>query len=182
MGIDIKLKGEEKLAENINKKIARLSNTGTAMAQVVLVAYKDVLDHFAKEEGGNSKKWKAMKNNARFKIVRKDRESYIKTESRVKLLQDTGSLKNSISFKFGKDFAIVGTNKIYAAAQNFGLPPRVIKPKNKKFLRYAIDGNTMVFSKNKKNITTTLPGRPFMWVSNSAISIIAKEVGNYAFQ
>lgn len=181
MGIDIKLKGEEKLAENINKKIARLSNTGTAMAQVVLVAYKDILLHFEKQEGPD-KKWKAMKNNARFKIVRKDRESYIKTESRVKLLQDTGSLKNSISFKFGKDFAIVGTNKIYAAAQNFGLPPRVIKPKNKKFLRYAIDGNTMVFSKNKKNITTTLPGRPFMWLSNSAISTMAKEVGKYAFQ
>jgi phage gpG-like protein len=63
--------------------------------------YKDVMDHFGKEQGDTGS-WKPLKYRV------------------GKPLQDTGRLKNSIRPTNTKDTAVVGTNLVYAATHNYG--------------------------------------------------------------
>ncbi|KJU85709.1 Phage virion morphogenesis (putative tail completion) protein [Candidatus Magnetobacterium bavaricum] len=37
-----------------------------------------------------------------------------------KILTDTGQLRSSVSTDYGKDYVVVGTNKVYAATHQFG--------------------------------------------------------------
>ena len=177
-GVKVKLKGTEKVFKRLEKNIARSKDTGRAMAKAALFGYKDVLEHFRKSEAPAGR-WKPLKGNARFRIVRKDAKSYIKTERNPKPLQDTGRLRNSITFKTGKDYAAVGTNVKYAAAHQFGRPSRTIMPVRKKFLRFAVGSKNMIFSKHVQ--AGAIPARPFLWLSNGAVKNIATEVKNYVF-
>lgn len=54
--------------------------------------------------------------------------------------------QDSLRVKFGEMEAIAGTNVVYAPHIEFGTAPHVIVPKNKKFLAFKINGET-VFAK-----------------------------------
>lgn len=89
------------LKRRLQKMRENLNNPSPTMQKVSTYMYKDVMDHFGKEQGDTGG-WTPLKYRV------------------GKPLQDTGRLKNSIRPTNTKDTAIVGTNLIYAATHNYG--------------------------------------------------------------
>jgi len=71
------------------------------------------------------------------------------------MLVESGGLRGSLSEEAGRDYARVGTNKIYAAIHQFG---GVIRPKGGGHLAFALGGS---FVKTK---SVTIPARPFLTI------------------
>jgi len=78
-----------------------------------------------------------------------------KTAGRT-LTQD-GHLAGSLSSRATSNAATWGVNRVYAKIHQFG---GVIKPKNKKALRFSVAGGGFVTAKK-----VTMPARPFMGIS-----------------
>jgi phage virion morphogenesis protein len=76
-----------------------------------------------------------------------------------KILQRSGGLASSIQQSFDARNSVVGTNKIYAAAHNFGVKtkPHVIRAKNKRALSF---GGIVVRSVNHPG--SKIPKREFL--------------------
>ncbi len=76
-----------------------------------------------------------------------------------RILQRSGQLAASIQTSFGNNTAVVGTNKVYAAIQQFGgrTRPHIIRPKNKRALSF---GGIVVRSVNHPG--SNIPARPFL--------------------
>jgi phage virion morphogenesis protein len=76
-----------------------------------------------------------------------------------KILQRTGSLAASITQESGAGFARVGTNKVYAAIQQFGGTTRahVIRPRSKRALAF---GGIVV--REVHHPGSRIPARPFL--------------------
>ncbi|MBF0291142.1 MAG: phage virion morphogenesis protein [Nitrospinae bacterium] len=69
-------------------------------------------------------------------------------------------LVGSISSRADETDVVVGTNKVYAATQQFGVIGRVITPRLKSVLRFFIPGRgSPVFARSVK---ITIPPRPFL--------------------
>lgn len=79
-----------------------------------------------------------------------------------KLLQLTGSLASSLESDFGRTYAVVGTNKEYAAAHQFGATtkPHVIRARNGKALNIPGVG----FRRVVHHPGSTIPARPFLGI------------------
>jgi len=71
------------------------------------------------------------------------------------MLVESGGLRGSLSEEAGRDYARVGTNKIYAAIHQFG---GVIRPKGSGHLGFKLGGS---FVKTK---SVTIPARPFLTI------------------
>ncbi len=69
------------------------------------------------------------------------------------ILRESEMLMRSITFKAGSREVEVGSNRVYAAVQQFGA---TIKPKNAKALRFEI-GSSVIFSRS-----VTIPARPYL--------------------
>ena len=99
--LNIKLNGNEKLQQ----RFGRLEKAGKTvyipMKRATIIGYKDIIQHF-QEEAGPQAKWKSLK-------FRKG-----------KILQDTGRLRMSISFRTVGNTGNIGTNIIYGATHQFG--------------------------------------------------------------
>ena len=78
-----------------------------------------------------------------------------------KPLQDTGRLRNSITWELRPGGVRVGTNVIYAAVHNFGA---VIKPKRAKFLAIPVGGGSIRLVKS-----VTIPQREYAYVSDKTV-------------
>jgi phage virion morphogenesis protein len=89
-----------------------------------------------------------------------------------KILQVSGSLAASISPSYGDDFAVVGTNKVYAPIHQFGSHPYKIKPRNKLALAF---GGRVVKSVNHPGV----PARPFLGLSDTAKNGIIDAIESY---
>ncbi len=89
-----------------------------------------------------------------------------------KILYDTGGLQASIMPGSDGGTAWVGTNKPYAAWQQFGTRPHVIRAKNKQALKF---GGII---RRKVNHPGT-PPRPFMVLPNQDRELIADEIIRY---
>jgi len=63
---------------------------------------------------------------------------------------DTGFLKNSFTYKIDTDNNIIILAADYLDYVLYGTPPHIITPKNKKFLRFKVDGKE-VFTKKVKH-------------------------------
>lgn len=76
-----------------------------------------------------------------------------------KILQRSGGLASSIVQKFDAHQAVVGTNKIYGAIQQFGgrTSPHVIRPRTKRALSF---GGIVVRSVNHPG--SNIPARPYL--------------------
>lgn len=69
-------------------------------------------------------------------------------------------LAGSITSQADEDDVTVGTNKVYAATQQYGVTGRVINPRLKSVLRFFIPGRgSPVFARSVK---ITIPPRPFL--------------------
>lgn len=77
-----------------------------------------------------------------------------------KILQLTGSLAASLSRDSGRDYAVVGTNKVYAAIHQFGgtTSAHIIRARYKKALGIPGIGPR----KSVRHPGSTIPARPFL--------------------
>ncbi len=55
----------------------------------------------------------------------------------------------------------VGTNVKHASTHQYGVRNRIIKAKNKKYLRFKVDGRWIT----RKKVKVTIPARPFLGLS-----------------
>lgn len=115
---------DKEVAKLMSELVARINNTSVAMNAVALEMSRSISKNFQvggrysspEEILGGENKWKPLSK------VTVDAKKRKRREDPYKILHDSGQLVNSISTKHGKDFAEVGTNKVYAAAQHFGRP------------------------------------------------------------
>lgn len=72
----------------------------------------------------------------------------------------TAALRNSIKAKSDKEYAMVGSNLVYAATHQYG-DTRTIQPKQAKFLRFQVNGKWVA----AKQVRVTIPARPYLGIS-----------------
>ena len=99
--IDIKLNGANKLKTRLERLEKAGKTVSTPLKQAVIIGYRDIIQHFQREEGPQAK-WAGLK-------FRKGR-----------ILQDTGRLRTSIMFNMSGNTGYIGTNVLYAATHQFG--------------------------------------------------------------
>jgi len=111
------------LKKRLQKMRDNLSNPSPTMQKVSTLMFKDVLNHFGKEQGDQGS-WTPLKYR------------------KGKILQDTGRLRNSIKADNTKDSASVGTRLEYAATHNYGrdnIPERKFLWLSKEMLKQITD-------------------------------------------
>jgi len=74
---------------------------------------------------------------------------------------DSGQLRNSIQVRSDATGFAVGTNVKHASTHQYGVRNRIIKAKNKKYLRFKVDGRWIT----RKKVKVTIPARPFLGLS-----------------
>lgn len=161
MRISFNKKDLEKINGVIKKQFDRVENLQPFLKSVSILMYQSVMRNF-REEGTDKEKWKPL--SALTIALRQQ-----KKKGDIKILQDTGYLRNSITPIVTKDSAIVGTNVEYAPLHQFGgkveIPARLIIPKKKKVLRFVVDGK-VIFAKKvyQPKRIAKVPARPFLWI------------------
>ncbi|WP_300785907.1 phage virion morphogenesis protein [uncultured Desulfovibrio sp.] len=81
-------------------------------------------------------------------------------------LNRTGRLRQSLSVRYGRDFALVGVNAPYAAAHQFGAltAPHIIRARFKKALSFYSRNGERVVRKAVRHPGSVIPARPFLGV------------------
>jgi phage gpG-like protein len=149
----IKLKLQKKNFEIVAKKLKdaseRAENAKNFWDVVAGRAYKQVIKNFQDERGPDGR-WAPLKvERARdLKAGRKRVAKGLKKRGH-KILQDTGRLRGSILFRYGKNFAELWTNVAYAEDHQYGVPAR------------------------------NLPQREFLWVPEDFLKNIADSLTKY---
>ena len=73
----------------------------------------------------------------------------------------TGKGPDSIQVRSDATGFAVGTNVKHASTHQYGVRNRIIKAKNKKYLRFKVDGRWIT----RKKVKVTIPARPFLGLS-----------------
>ena len=83
-----------------------------------------------------------------------------------RMLNRTGRMRQSLSVRYGRDYAVVGVGVPYAAAHQFGARtrPHVIRPRSAKALRFYGRTGRWVFRKLVRHPGSNIPARPFLGV------------------
>lgn len=110
---------------------------------------------------------RSLQQNAKATKSKSEIKKLGKSYTPHKILNDTGTLKNSVSVRgaggsvqgIDGDEVTLGTNVPYAAIQNFG---GTIIPKNGKTLAFPGLGGAMIFAKK-----VTIPARPFIGINQT---------------
>lgn len=152
-----KLRKTERLLINLGETANRPTK---ALKQIGEVMVTSVQKNFASE--GRPERWASL--SLMTLAMRRN-----KNKSSVKILQDTGMLKNSITYALRNDDTelAIGTNVVYAKIHQEGgkinIPARTIVPKKAKVLRFTINGK-VVFAKSvhQKARTAIVPQRKFL--------------------
>ncbi|MCF8012418.1 MAG: phage virion morphogenesis protein [Clostridiales bacterium] len=110
-------KFERQLKWEIGMMLSGVKDPSTPLKIISELMRSSVLQNF--REGGRPEKWKP---------------SIRAQKTGGQTLVDTGRLRGSIYAKANNNSAKVGTNVIYAAAHNFGYPPRNLP--QRKFLMF----------------------------------------------
>jgi len=122
----------------------RMKDPETVLDIAAAKGFKDVMDHFRKEEGpgGGWPEWQKTRKDKKGSTVRKTKRGG------SKLLQDTGRLRQSTRFRVLKETAEVFNQVKYAATHNFGDPKRNIKKRKFMWLSdKAIDSIVKTFAR-----------------------------------
>lgn len=98
------------------------------------------------------------------------RVDFLRRLAHQKILNATSRLKDSIAYQADTQGVTVGTNVEYAAIQQLG---GTIRPKNKKFLRFEINGQ-IIFAKQ-----VTIPARPFLGINEADERTIGDIVASF---
>jgi len=149
--ININVQNLKEVQKKFDTMLRRIENPKSEMEIIAGKAYKNVVQHFQNEEG-KSGKWKGLAESSAKKRRpgMSQKKAAIKgIKSAVKLLQDTGRLRNSLRWRTLTNEIHVYTQIIYAAVHNFGY--------------------------NKRNITQ----REFLWLDQQTIKSIYKSIVNF---
>lgn len=133
----------------MNRAASGMRNTRPLMRSVAGIMMRAVEDNFEQE---GRPKWQDLHPGT--KLSRAKQGTWP-----GKILQRSGSLAASITQSFDAHTALVGTNKVYAAIQQFGGHTRahVIRAKNKRALSF---GGIVVRQVNHPG--SNIPARPFL--------------------
>lgn len=134
--------------QELLRDMAKLENadTGAAMAAIGEGLRESTIRRFDTSTSPEGKKWKAS-----VRVREKGGKTLIKT----------AKLRNSIHTEYDDTGMAVGTNSIYAATHQLGASGRQIKPKNRKVLKFQINGKWI----SAKKVTVNIPARPFLGIS-----------------
>jgi len=167
-GVTINLKVEIAKAQRAIKRLGRKLETRQYLELVGSQLLHWVNQNF--KDQGTEKKWKPLTPNT--KAGRR------KEGKGAKILQNTGRLKQSFVSKVMKDgnSVSVGTNNKVAKWHEFGTKPYVIRPKNKKMLKFPVVGG---FAFAKKVNHPGLPARPMLPSEDRGRQIALEELKNY---
>lgn len=142
--IEIKVDNAE-----ILKVLKRLSektqNLRPIMRNIAGIMMDSVEENFAQQ---GRPKWKDLAD-----VTKKQRKKEGKWPGMI-LQKSQGGLADSISSEYGDDYAVVGTNKKYAAIHQFGGPA----------------------GRGKK---VNIPARPYLALSDDAVEEIKEEIKSY---
>lgn len=134
--INVKYADIDRVRKKIEGYELRSKNLTLAMEMIAVEGYKDIIGHFRDEMGEGGQKWEKLKPET-LKNRRKGKRSG------VKILQDTGTLRNTLSSKVFSNEAHIFSNLKYAAAHNFGYAPKNI-PQRKFLWIYKKRQETMI--------------------------------------
>ena len=112
MKIDIEIKNQKAL-QALNILARRGDDLSPAMQAIAGVLVDDIEQAFQSEQSPEGEAWASLSDTT---IKRREKFGYWPGQK----LQQTGRLAGSITSSFGKDYAVAGTNVIYAATHQFG--------------------------------------------------------------
>lgn len=137
------------LLRALRQAAGEMGNARPLMRSVAGIMFRAVEDNFEQE---GRPKWKDLQPGT--KLAR-----YKQGTWPGKILQRSGGLASSIVQQFDQREAVVGTNKVYGAIQNFGgkTSPHVIRPRTKRALSF---GGIVVRQVNHPG--SNIPARPFL--------------------
>jgi phage virion morphogenesis protein len=138
--------------EEINRQLQalgkRLSTLSPVMRDIAEIMLDDVEENFSTQRAPDKRPWKPLAEST---IQQREKKGYWPG----KILQMRGELAASIQAESGTDFAMVSTNKRYAAIHQFG----------------------GLAGRGRK---TEIPERPFLGLSATALSHILNEIKDWA--
>jgi len=162
----IKITIDDRKVQTLLKDLqGRLKDMSPVMKKVAGIMHDAVEENFEKE---GRPKWKpsirALKQGG-------------------KTLQDTGQLASSISSRYDRNSAQVGTNKAYAAVHQFGggIPALTITPKNAKALKIPT-AQGFIFRKKARLPARNIPARPFLKVTDGDMTDIKDALKTYLLE
>jgi phage virion morphogenesis protein len=142
------------------KQLDEVRDTTPIMARLAGMLEGYIDENF--EQEGRPTKWKPLS---------KEYEAQKTTlYGKASILQTTEDLASSVQPSYGRDYAQVSTNLVYAAIHHFG---GTIKPKNKGALAFGFGGKKIV----RKSVT--IPARPFMTITDEDKAEIRTEIQDF---
>ncbi|GJQ23582.1 phage virion morphogenesis protein [Candidatus Brocadia sapporoensis] len=151
----------------LNRLSGRMQNLSPVMRAISGIMHDAVEENFERE---GRPKWKKLAKSTEEQRAKKGKWP-------GKILQlSQGGLAAANTQGYNNHSAWVSNNKEYAAAQQFGTRPFIIRPKNKPYLRFQI-GDKWV---TKKEIHHPgIPARPFMKLTPGDLEKIKQKIGSY---
>ena len=143
--VNIRLEGDTRAALNKIRGLAEMDrkSLNAALGQGVRTS---TLERFRTRKGPDGRRWPSSKRAL---------------AEGGRTLVDSGQLRNSIQVRSDASGFAVGTNVKHASTHQYGVKNRVIKAKNKKYLRFKVDGRWVT----RKKVKVTIPARPFLGLS-----------------
>jgi phage virion morphogenesis protein len=130
---------------DMKKLLASNANPGDVMKAISLRMRAMQVNHFRDQKDSQGTAWPALKPAT---IARRMKRA-VKGSGTFQILVSTGDLRNSINQSSGRDFAITGTNKVYAAVHEFGFSERNIPQRQFIFLNREEADELRKFLNNK---------------------------------
>jgi len=118
--ITFEFQGLERFSGYMKDVTNRVSDWKKANEYIAARGWKDVMDHFSKEEGPDGK-WKSL-SEWTLRARRKGKGS-----GTARILQDTGTMRRSVKFRGTSSDAEVYTGIEYAATHQYGRTARIGK-------------------------------------------------------
>jgi phage virion morphogenesis protein len=151
---------DQKEFQLIIKKLDEVQDTTPVMARIAGMLKGYVRQNF--EEEGRPVKWTPL--SPLYKAQKEEERGV------ANILKTTGQLLRSVQPSYGKDYARVSPNQVYAAIHHFG---GTVKAKKGKSLSFRLDGASII----RKSVT--IPARPFMTITSDDEAEITTEIQNF---
>jgi len=170
--ITISMEVDNKVSKTLKSLDGKLKDFSVPMKLAGLYMLGSIDENFRKE--GRPKKWKPLS-----KFTLDGRRGGSK-----RILQDTGTLRRSITMHATKTQVKVGTSYPWARRLQFGgvniMPERTIRPVNTKALRFIINGKE-IFAKSAHipEVRMDLPSRPFIVFQKEDYTMVEKIFGDH---
>ena len=160
-GLTLRMTGDKELKTLLKKMSSKAKNLAPPLKSIKMGLIASIDKNF--KAGGRPEKWKPLSPGT---IAKRKKEG-----KGAKILQDTGTLKQSITGFSDKRTAKAGTNIKYAGIHQKGgiirIPAMVIRPKKASALHFFIGGKE-IFCKSARlpERNVRIPARPFALIQD----------------